>query len=207
MPTDGCKTETWRSDAFAALRNSMSCYHPLSDPTWNDLLGLLVPRVVERQDCILHQGDVPCSFGFVYKGLLRFFSADSKGNEYNKVFFAENSYPGSMVALLEKRPSDFTIQALEKTLLLELDFSGYRKLLQRSEDLKWFHILYLEKNWVLAKESREVALVQESATERYLNFRRQQPDLETRLSQYHVASHIGVTPTQLSRIRKALVTG
>jgi len=28
--------------------------------------------------------------------------------------------------------------------------------------------------------------------------------LSPRLAQYHIASHIGVTPTQLSRIRKKL---
>jgi hypothetical protein len=88
--------------------------------------------------------------------------------------------------------------------LLQINFREYRHLLEVCNDLKWFQILYLEKNWVIDKEKREVALVQENATERYLRFKENYASLEQRIPQFHIASHIGITPTQLSRIRKSL---
>lgn len=45
-------------------------------------------------------------------------------------------------------------------------------------------------------------LVQEDAAQRYRRFLRRSPTLAERLPQYHIASHMGITPTQLSRIRK-----
>ena len=70
--------------------------------------------------------------------------------------------------------------------------------------MKLFQIHYLEKNWLLAKDAREIELVQEDATARYLRFIDEYPRLVERLPQYHIALHLGITPTQLSRIRKNL---
>ena len=50
----------------------------------------------------------------------------------------------------------------------------------------------------------EIEIVQEDATARYLHFIDKHSSLVDRLPQYHIASHLGITPTQLSRIRKNL---
>jgi hypothetical protein len=42
------------------------------------------------------------------------------------------------------------------------------------------------------------------ATERYLIFKEEHPGLEDLIPQYHIASYLGISPTQLSRIRKNL---
>jgi hypothetical protein len=44
----------------------------------------------------------------------------------------------------------------------------------------------------------------ENATERYLKLRSKHPNIDQRIQQLHLASHLGITPTQLSRIRKEL---
>ncbi len=40
------------------------------------------------------------------------------------------------------------------------------------------------------------------AKERYLIFKEEHPGIETLIPQYHVASYLGISPTQLSRIRQ-----
>ena len=71
-----------------------------------------------------------------------------------------------------------------------------------NDELKTFQIYYLEKNWLLAKDIREIEIVQDDATARYLRFVKQHATLVDRLPQYHIASHLGITATQLSRIKK-----
>ena len=44
----------------------------------------------------------------------------------------------------------------------------------------------------------------EDATQRYANFREQFPQLELQIPQYHIASYLGISATQLSRIRRQL---
>ena len=191
-------------NAFAALKKSMDSYYPLEVATWEAFKGISKYRELKKHQVLYALGEIPSSFAYVYAGLFRTFITDDKGNEYNKNFFYENTFPGSMAALLRHEPSQFAIVALEPAQIIEIDFLAYRALLQQREDLKMFQIFYLEKNWLLAKDAREIAIVQENATQRYLRFIQDYPFLLERLPQHHIASHLGITPTQLSRIRKTL---
>lgn len=188
--------------ALLALRQAMESYAPLSDGTWEHLSSICHIKQLKKNEILYKMGVLPRSFSFVYQGLVRCFITDEKGNEYNKTFFEEGAFPGSMASLLRDKPSEFTFDALESSILINIDFKAYRKLLVEKDDLKLYHIHYLEKNWLLAKDAREVEIVQENATERYQRFLHEQASLASRVSQYHIASHLGITPTQLSRIRK-----
>jgi len=159
---------------------------------------------VSKQECLCRFGDISEDLYFVVDGLLRAYILDEEGHEYNKNFFIENTFAGSMVSLLTKEPSYFEIEALEDSMVIAIDYEKFRALLLEAEDLKLFQIYYLEQNWLIEKESREIALVQQNADERYRTFLEKYPNLENRIPQYLIASHLGITPTQLSRIRKNL---
>lgn len=191
--------------AFSLLRASLESYYPLNESTWQGLRAISNTRVLKKQDLLYRAGEIPDSFAFVFQGLLRGFVCDDNGNEYNKNFFDEAKFPGSMTALLTSTPTQIAFQAIENSTVIEINFKGYRTLLAEQEDLKMFHIHYLEKNWLLAKDSRENEIVQEDAKTRYLRFFQDYPNLVERLPQYHIASHLGITPTQFSRIRKSLL--
>jgi CRP-like cAMP-binding protein len=200
----GVDTEDQTSRAFAALRRSLSSYAPISDETWLAFREICTFRSLDKQTFLYTAGTTPSSFAYVYHGLIRCFVCDEKGNEYNKIFFDEGMFPGSMTALLTSTPSVLAFETIEPTLLIEIDFVAYRKLMLEKSDLMLFQVHYLERNWLLAKDAREIEIVQEDATARYLRFIAEKPALVERLAQYHIASHLGVTPTQLSRIRKNL---
>ncbi|MDH5599450.1 MAG: Crp/Fnr family transcriptional regulator, partial [Cyclobacteriaceae bacterium] len=53
----------------------------------------------------------------------------------------------------------------------------------------------------VSKERREIEIVMLSAAERYELFKKKFPELEKSIPQYHIASYLGISPTQLSRIR------
>jgi len=191
--------------AFCALKKSMDSYTPICQQTWLALIQICSLRILKKTQILYPVGIKANSFSFVYQGLLRAFVLDEKGNEYNKMFFSESMYPAPISSLLRDEPSRLTIEALEDSVVIEINFKAYRQLLLAHHDLKLYQIYYLEKNWLLAKDAREIQLVQDDATQRYLRFVEQFPTLQNRLAQYHIASHLGITPTQLSRIRKALL--
>jgi CRP-like cAMP-binding protein len=190
--------------ALSALRESIESYAPVSDETWSALRAICRVKQVPRGHILYPAGEVPASFAFVYLGLFRVYATDEKGHEYNKNFFDEGKYPGAMTALLTNSPSLTTIEALEDSTVVTIDFKRYRKLLEKRHDLKMYQIHYLERNWLLVKDSREIEIVQKDATQRYLRFVEEHGAIATRIPQYHIASHLGITPTQLSRIRKTL---
>ncbi len=153
---------------------------------------------------MLRNGQIAKNIHFVCKGALRAYVTDYDGNIYNKNIFLETDFAGSTVSYLLGAPSNFTLEALESTILISLDYKKYRHFIDNNTDLKNFYIAYLENHWVIEKEQREVSLVMENATERYLELLSKYPDIDRRIQQLHLASHLGVTPTQLSRIRKEL---
>ena len=167
------------------LRKVIESYSPLSDETWSNLSKIIKIQSIKKGDYPCRFGDVAKELIFVVDGLLRAYILDEEGHEYNKNFFLENNFAGSTVSLLTQNPSNFEIEALEDSTLIMIDYGKFRELL-------------------LEKEAREVALVQESATQRYQTFIQTYPTLESRVPQYLIASHLGITPTQLSRIRKSI---
>ena len=84
------------------------------------------------------------------------------------------------------------------------DFEKYKELIEKYNEFKTFYINYLEKNWVIIKEKNEISLILDDATTRYENFIKNNPNIENRIAKHHIANHLGITPTQLSRIRKKL---
>jgi len=54
------------------------------------------------------------------------------------------------------------------------------------------------------KERKELEMALQDATERYLKFRHQFASLEQLIPQYHIASYLGISATQLSRLRNKL---
>lgn len=190
--------------AYQNLRQSMMTYAYISDSTWKSFKGITHVRRQKKDSYMYAVGEIPRTFAYLCEGLIRCFVCDEKGTEYNKNFFSEGSFPGSMVALLTSSPSTTGFEALEDCLLIEIDFAAYRQLLLQNNELKLFQIHYLEKHWLLNKDLREIEIVQDEATIRYLKFIEEHPLLVERLAQYHIASHLGITPTQLSRIRKKI---
>lgn len=191
-------------ESFQALRVVMESYAPISKRTWKDFTQLCSIRTLEKGYLLYKAGELPKSFAFVVSGLVRGYVVNEQGQEYNKNFFIEGQFPGSMTALLTAQPSRLAFETIEDTLLVEIDFGNFRRLLFSNSELMTFQIHYLETNWLLHKDAREIELVQDNATMRYKQFTSDFPYLADRLSLYHIALHLGVTPTQLSRIRNQL---
>ncbi len=183
--------------------NEMDRYYLLSQETKNELIKISKTRKYKKNEFILQSGDLALNYYFVRKGLLGYYTLDKEGNIIYKIFFDEKSFAASTVAIVEEKESEFNIIALEDVELIVYSAQKFRELLHKYHDLALFHINYLEKNWVVKKEHLEIDLKWETAKKRYLELM-QKEKLFNRLKQHHIASYLGITPTQLSRIRKEI---
>ena len=87
--------------------------------------------------------------------------------------------------------------------LREANSSKLIALYDKHQDLERMARILSERYFV-QKEQREVEIVLLNASERYLIFKKEFSDLEQIIPQYHIASYLGITPTQLSRVRQKL---
>ncbi len=186
------------------FREAVRSYYPVREESLKAFEAMLRPRLVPRHTFYLHQGDIPQTIAFIEKGLFSYFYTAENGDAVIKKFFPEHYFLSSTAALLTESPSLFSIYALEDTQVLEYNAQSFRQLMNEDTDIAHFQIRYLEKNWVIDKEERELTLKYKSAREHYLEFIRQYPSLQDRLKQHEIASYLGITPTQLSRIKKSL---
>lgn len=191
---------------FTYLKDILNSYGPLSDETWQDYKSICQVIEVEKDEEIVSLGDQTDAIYFVVKGIFRAYVLGGEDGEREVVknFFDEGRFPASITAMLKGEVSNFGIQALEESIVIKINFKKFRKLLEQKDDLKWFYIRYLEIHWLLEREPQELSLLNKDAKTRYLSFLKQYPGIIDRVALYHVASRIGVTPTQLSRIRKEL---
>ena len=146
------------------------------------------------------EGEFAKKLAFVQSGVLRAYYRNAKGEEFNKIFFTNPAIVGAYSSLITGQQNMINIQCLTDCELLQ---TGFERILSLYE----VHPMVERLNRVIAedffvkKERREMSLVMNDASERYAIFQREYPEIENQVAQYHVASYLGITPTQLSRIR------
>ena len=136
-------------------------------------------------------------------GLFRYYYLTETGKEFTKGFFPETSFLSAYSALLRDRESYFSIEALEVSRIITIDYPAWKALLENS--LPWHRfLLALIQRGYCVKEARERAFLLFDAQTRYQTFLNEYPGLENRIRQHYIASYLGITPVALSRIRRKM---
>lgn len=165
--------------------------------------ALLAPRNCRKGELLVTQGEQTRHIFFVVRGLLLQYHVGEDGEAIVKRFFLEHGFAASTSALLTGDPSDFSIKALEDVSVLHYDFRKFKELVREHPDIAAFYIRYMERHWIVEKEPLEISFRTEDARRKYARFLKTYPGLEQRIRQHEVAAFLGITPTQLSRIRAA----
>jgi CRP-like cAMP-binding protein len=186
----------------SAFFSAVNAYHPLEEATVLALGRLLRIKEVPAGSTYLSADEVPLFIAYIYEGLFSYYFQYENGDTVIKKFFPEDSFVASTSALIQHERGRYTVTALEDSIILELSFVEFKHLVDKHHDLALFWIKYLEQNWVVAKEHLEIAHKYLPAKQRYLDFVAATPQLAGRLQLQQIASYLGITPTQLSRIRK-----
>ena len=164
------------------------------------LLSLFKPVTIKKNSFFVKEGEVAKKIAFVESGILRAFYQNDKGEEFNKVFFTASSMVAAYSSLIKKESSKINIQCLTDSVVYEASYHEILNLYDEHQSIERVNRLMAELFFV-EKEEREMSLVMNDASERYEQFKEQFQGLENEIAQYHVASYLGITPTQLSRIR------
>lgn len=183
------------------LLEQINAYYPLSEETVGALMNICTEEKFRKNDLLQEAGSAARYYYFIKSGLVGYYTVDEQGDSVYKIFFEEKSFVASTAAVIKDKPSDFNIIALEDCSVIRYPAKAFRELITKYHDLALFQIHYLEKNWVVKKEPLEISLKHETARQRYLQLL-ENKSLHDRLKQHHIASYLGITPTQLSRIKK-----
>jgi len=183
-------------DMFRKVRE----YAPLSDASEAAWRRLLRAESYRKGEHFIALGEIPTRVGFVVDGLFSQNYLSETGADTIKYFFPEARFAASVGAMLAKRPSTFSVTALEHSKVLSYDFAEFRKLTEVHSDIAAFYMRYMELHWIVEKEPLEISFRYDTALTRYQRFLKANPGLSSRLKKYQIASYLGITPTQFSRL-------
>jgi CRP-like cAMP-binding protein len=177
----------------------------VTDEEYATILGYFNVRTIRKKENLLKEGQICRKSYFVTKGILRKFFISQKGIEQTTEFAIESWWMTDNFSFLNESKSEFYIQAVERTELLELSREHHDRLLQQHPLMeKYFRCVY-QKAYA-ASQMRIKYMHDFSREALYHHFSRLQPEFLQRVPQYLVASYLGFTPEYLSEIRRKSVS-
>ncbi len=158
---------------------------------------------LKKGDYFIKKGQLATEIAFLETGIVRAYYINNAGKEYNKHFFSSPSIIGSYASLISKQKNNVAQQALTDCQIWKASYSIIEQFSEGNYEIERLRRIISEK-YFLNSEKKELEMAMLDAEKRYLIFRDEYPGIELEIPQYHVASYLGISPTQLSRIRKRM---
>lgn len=176
---------------------------PIAQNTEQKIISFFRKKTVKKNERFTEMGEMSQKIAFLESGVMRAYYQNHEGKEYNKHFFTAPSFIGGYSSLISNKPNQIIQEALTNCVIWETNYANLTGLYEEHPDLERM-ARCLAEYFFVQKEQKEIEIVLLNADERYEIFQQQYPTLEQVIPQYHIASYLGITPTQLSRIRKEL---
>jgi len=186
------------------LKEYFNKISPLNDASFDEMKQHFKEVKLKKNDFFVKEGQYASTIGLLTDGVVRAFFLNKEGKEYNKQFFTQPSIIGAYTSLITKQANKISQQALTDCTILVADFKEIETLYSKYHDIERLGRKVAEF-YFLEKEKKEIEMALLDADKRYLILREAFPGLESLIPQYHIASYLGISATQLSRIRKKLV--
>jgi CRP-like cAMP-binding protein len=166
--------------------------------------SLLIKKEIRRKELVLREGQ-PCNtISYVQTGVLRAFYCDEDNNESIIMFAINDWWITDMYSFTTEKPSMLTIEALEDSLIFQLQKTDLEQLyLNIPKFEKFFRIIM--QNAYVREQLRVIQNLSMTAEERYANFQKKYPQFASRVPLKQIASYLGITPEFLSVIRKKAI--
>jgi CRP-like cAMP-binding protein len=166
--------------------------------------SLFKEKTYDKGEFFLADGQVCKQVGFVTKGLLRYYiNHDGEDKTYD--FAQENSFVCNYESFIPGTPSTKIIQALEDCEILQISYDDLQLFYKSVSQAERFGRLVIEQVFIQTLQDLS-SFYTDTPELRYEKMLKKHPDLLQRMSQYHIASYVGVKPQSLSRIRKRIST-
>jgi CRP-like cAMP-binding protein len=151
----------------------------------------------------LREGRVSNEYLFLEQGYLRAFAYDTEGADTSTAFYGPGQVVFEVSSFFTRTQAKENIQTLTDCSGWAVSYDGLNALFHGLPEFREFgrHILV---TGFAALKSRMLAMITETAEERYASLLMHNPELLQHAALKHIATYLGITDTSLSRIRKDL---
>ena len=157
-------------------------------------------KMVSKGEILIREGQTVNKTFFVTKGSLRSFCIDKEGKEHTLQFAIKDWWISDFMAIYINEPASLTIECISDSAVIEFNAQKLNEIYLQFPEFEPFQRKNLERH-VVSLHKRILNQLQLTALERYNLFLKQYPNIEQHVSNYHIASYLGITQQSLSRIR------
>lgn len=162
-------------------------------------------KYLRKNESFTQVGEYSKKVAFLKEGIIRAYFIGLDGKEFSKQFYIAPNMIGAYASLITSQPTKINHQALTDCTLLVAPYSRILELYDMHHSLERLGRKLAEFYYV-EKEQKLIEQAVFNAEKRYQFFQERFPTLENKIPQYYIASYLGISATQLSRIRKKLST-
>ncbi len=188
---------------FTELLNFFSPHVTLTPDDLQLLSGKMEYCTFKKKENLIEAGEVENYVHLVKKGLThRFFY---KGKiEFTTQFVREGAISTSAASFLSRKPSKYTIEAMEPVETLRISKTSIDLLY--SMDKKWESVgRIITAHFLLEQEKLILDDVRLSVRQRFVKFVTENPELVMRVPQKHLASYLNIKQETFSRMKHLML--
>ena len=186
---------------YSNLFKHIQRFVELSESEVMILTTTLQSHNLKKKEYILKEGQVCKGMYFVEKGCLRMYFINNKTSEQIIQFALDGWWISDYFSFMDNKPSEYYIQAVEKSEVLSIDMNIFDNLLKELPPLERYFRIVMQRA-LAAIQLRSKYLYEMSKEEFYQHFSTSFPEFVQRVPQYMIASYLGLTPEYVSEIRK-----
>lgn len=181
------------------FRESLKLISPLNNEDLQEIMNISTIKELKVGEYFFHENMYAKEIAFVFKGYLRKYYLKD-GKELTDFFYFENSFTGDLPSIINNEPCVSFNVAMESTTLVTFRYADLDRLSRKSPNIDHLLRVNIERSFITFYQ-KSVSFILKSPKQRYEQLFTEYPQILQRVTQYHIASYLGITPQHLSRLR------
>jgi CRP-like cAMP-binding protein len=173
---------------------------PVTKEDYNEWLApYLKIRKFGKKEIVTKFGEVENYFNFIITGLVRKYYKKGK-EEINTQISHENQIIHAQESFHSRRPSEYTIETIEPTVMVSITYDDLEKANAGSQKMEHMSRMIIT-NALVIKDNWQMQIIKMTPRERFLHFVQKNPELVQRVPQKFLASFLNIKPETFSRFK------
>lgn len=183
-----------------ALRKHIEEIVSLTDEEWNFIDPFFTPKKLKKHQFLIQEGNAVLHEFWILKGLLKTYIVDSDGKEHILHFAPEQHWTSDYFAFQYQQPAQLFVECIEDSSFLCLQLADREHICNHVPAMANFFRIKSNRGYI-ALQQRILALLTETAEQRYNNLISKYPSLIQRVPKKLLAAYLGVSRETLSRLK------